>query len=348
MKERAKKKSLTEEEKKLLFEFFEHSPKKVILSKFPDRSGPSIFQFAKKLGLKRDPEIISQDLRPIREDTWSPQEIQIVKDHYESILQKDLEGMLPGRTFRAIREMGLRLGLTRNKDIVDKDREIKNKKTLMDRYGVDCSLKIPEAKAKSLQTNLDRRGVPYHNQTQEGQNKIKKTVQERYGVDNVFQVSSIQDLAKQSLYKNGTQRCSKQQAHIAALLHGEINYPIGNCNVDILMDDKIVCEYDGGGHCLQVKLGQVTQEAFASTERKRDLFLKSRGYLVIKIISKDDFLPSDEILLKMIEEGKQYLKSGHSWIEFNIDKKQIRCSKKQENYDFGTLRKIYKKGEENE
>jgi very-short-patch-repair endonuclease len=345
-----RKDACSEEEKQILLQFFEHNTKEFILEKFSkfNRSPQSIVRFARQLGLKRDPEILYQERLEAskkglaaNEEIWDPKEDQILIEFYAISSQKELEEKLPGRTFRAIRERALRLGLSRNKEAIDKDREIKNKKTLMEKYGVDCSLKIPETAAKSLQTNLDRRGFPYHTQTQEGRDNIKKTVQERYGKDNVFQVKEFQDTARESLYKNGTQRCSKQQAHIADLLQGKINYPVGNCNVDILIDDKIICEYDGGGHYLQVKLGYLTQKEFDDIERKREIFLKLKGYKLIRIISREDLLPIDEILLKMINEGKEYLKSGHTWIIFNIDEKQVRCSQYQTDFDFGTLRKIF-------
>jgi hypothetical protein len=123
-------------------------------------------------------------------------------------------------------------------------------------------------------------------------------------------------------------------------LNGKINYPIGNCNVDILLEDKIVCEYDGGGHNLGLKLHTISEEESISMERRRNLFLKSEGYSIIRIISEGDLLPEDAVIVKMIEEAKTYLKTGHSWIEFNIGKRTIKCKKFQSEYEFGKLRKI--------
>jgi hypothetical protein len=99
--------------------------------------------------------------------------------------------------------------------------------------------------------------------------------------------------------------------------------------------------YDGGGHDISMKVkGGLTQEEFIKSERKRELFIKSRGFSIIRIISKDDLLPKDEIILKMISEAKEYLKTGHSWITFDIDNKKVICSQSQSDYNFGELRKL--------
>jgi very-short-patch-repair endonuclease len=334
------------EEDAILRNIYADNSKKFILSKIPKRSWQSIRIRARFLNLTRCSAIIKQEMieggkTATRDDFWSKNENDILKTFYCHSLQETIENKLPGRNFKSIREKALRLGLSREKKIIDQDREIKNKTTLIKKYGVDCSLKIPEVEIKSRQTNMEKRGFPYPTQSIEIRKKIKKTVQKRYGVDNVFQADVIKNKSKQSLYKHGSQRCSKQQFYIATLLKGKINYPIGHCNVDILLNDNIVCEYDGGGHSLTIKLNRISEENFDNGERKRELFLKSKGFLIIRIVSRNDMLPKDEILIKMIAEAEDYLKKGHSWITFDIDKKEISCSEYKTFYDFEKLRKIY-------
>ena len=296
-----RKDSCSEEEKLLLLEIFEHNTKNAIIEKFKergfDRSPQSIFRFAKQLGLKRDPEIIKLEILEAgkkgvaaNEDLWKPEEDQIIIEFYACSLQEELERKLPGRTFRAIRERALHLGLHRNKEMIDKDRALHLK--------------------------------------------------EHLGVTSTWQLESVKEKSRETREKNGYHKFSQQQIYIANLLNKRINFPVGDCIVDILLEDNMICEYDGGGHDLQVKLNCLSRESFNIHERKREFFLKSKGYSIIRIISEDDLLPKDEIILKMINEGKDYLNSGHSWIEFNIDKKQVRCSQYQTDYNFGILRKI--------
>lgn len=45
----------------------------------------------------------------------------------------------------------------------------------------------------------------------------------------------------------------------------------------------------------------------------------------------------------MIQEAILYISSGHSWIYFDIDNSKIINSTGEYDYDFGTLRRIYKK-----
>lgn len=62
------------------------------------------------------------------------------------------------------------------------------------------------------------------------------------------------------------------------------------------------------------------------------------------IISATDFLPSDEILLQMLDYTKQYFSDypNHSWIEFNIDSSTVRNAEQKEGsfFNYGDLRKI--------
>jgi very-short-patch-repair endonuclease len=234
---------------------------------------------------------------------------------------------------------------------------------MVKKYGVTSPLQNADIKAQQQTTNIERYGVPSPAQNELIQKKIEETnlikygtkspfgndgIKQKiidtnmgkYGVPNPLKLEIIQNKAKEALYKYGTQKCSKQQFYIAQLLKGKINFPVGNCNVDILLDNKIICEYDGGGHNLGVKIGCTTVEESVNNERKRDIFLKSKGFKIIRIISNEDLIPTDPILQKMILEGKNYLNKGHSWITYDIDKKLVNSSQFNLNYDFGKLRKI--------
>ena len=64
----------------------------------------------------------------------------------------------------------------------------------------------------------------------------------------------------------------------------------------------------------------------------------------MRIISSKDKLPSDEILLQMLSEAKQYFSDypNHSWIEFNIDTSTVRDAEQKDSvfFDYGKLRNI--------
>ncbi len=149
-----------------------------------------------------------------------------------------------------------------------------------------------------------------------------------------------------AMHKNGTQKTSKQQHYLHKLYGGELNYPIKYYDVDIcLLDEKLVIEYDGGGHNLSVKFGDYTQEEFDKRDIIRNAVIKKEGYRQIKIISKRDKLPYDIILLQMLNCAKQYFSStNHSWINFDIDNsRMINAENKDSNgvfYDYGELHTI--------
>ena len=95
-----------------------------------------------------------------------------------------------------------------------------------------------------------------------------------------------------------------------------------------------------------VKLGAYSQEEFNQRQIVRDNIVKREGYKIIRIISNKDKLPSDEILLQMLKDAKQYFKDypSHSWFEFDIDNQIIRNAEHKDGspYFYGELRKIKK------
>ena len=202
------------------------------------------------------------------------------------------------------------------------------------------SISCEHMKEKRRKGTREKFGVDYFMLTPEFFEKKEATLMEQYGVDNLFKLSEFQEKAKQSMYQNETAPCSNQQRYLYNLIGIDINYPVGGCFVDILLEDNIICEYDGGGHNLGVIHGELTQKEFDDKERKREKFLKGQGYKIIRIISKDDYLPLDEIIIQVINQAKEYLNSKHTWFEINIDKLNIRCAEFEKDYDFGKLRYI--------
>lgn len=93
---------------------------------------------------------------------------------------------------------------------------------------------------------------------------------------------------------------------------------------------------------LSVKTGSVSQDIFDKRERNRWYALNHEGWKEIRIISRKDKLPSDEVVFLMIEFAKEYINEGHSWIHFDIDNNIIECSQFKIKCDFGKLRYIRK------
>ena len=75
------------------------------------------------------------------------------------------------------------------------------------------------------------------------------------------------------------------------MIGGEINYLIGNIFVDILLADKIIVEYD----CWHWHKDVLTKD------RRRDEFLKSRGYKILRIKSSHLIPTLEQINLRDLQ-----------------------------------------------
>lgn len=236
----------------------------------------------------------------------------------------------------------------------------KVKETNIKRYGVECTLNteenrkkiksgfikkynVPyysmtnECKEKVKATNKEKYGVEYYSMTSEWKKNFKNTSLKRYGVSNISKAKEIKIKKAETFYKNSTIATSRQQLYLHKLLGGELNYSNNTPSLDIAFpDEKIYIEFNGSGHDLCVKLGNMTREEFENRERARYFYLRDRGWKCIIINSSRDYLPSDEIILNEFNKAKDWFKSeksGHRHYIINIgDLIQ------DENY--GKLRKI--------
>lgn len=214
----------------------------------------------------------------------------------------------------------------------------------LQKYGVENPMQLKEVQEKTKQTCLKKYGVENPVQNEYIKNKITNTLYERYGVFHPMQLELIRERWAKSMFELDITRTSKQQIYLHNLYGGELNYPISYYLADICFpDEKIDIEYNGGGHNLCVKTGQVTQNEFNQKEYYRDITIKSEGYKIMTIISSKDYLPSDEILLQMLEQARTYFNTTtHTWIEYNIDTSIMRNAENKNGvyFDFGDLRKI--------
>ena len=201
----------------------------------------------------------------------------------------------------------------------------KMESTMMRLYGVKNPLQSLEIKEKSKQTCIERYGTEYALQSEEVKEKKRNTLFEHYQVDVPAKHPTIKRKISESMYKNSSQKASKQQTYLCNLYQGELNYPIEYYDADIcLSDEKIVVEYDGSGHNLNVKLGKITEEEFNQRELVRYNVIKRKGYKQMRIIALHDKLPSDAILFQMLLIAREYFNTTHhNWINFDIDNSKI-------------------------
>lgn len=141
---------------------------------------------------------------------------------------------------------------------------------------------------------------------------MKRTIKEKYGYDYIFQVPEIKKKCRQSYYINGTCPTSKPQKELCDMLKDyygncELNYPCGNCSLDcrlIVNDVLINIEYDG-------KFWHNNPQS----DRKRDEFVKSQGYKIIRIKGSHN-IPSLEQIQSAIEK---LINSEHKFIEIDMN-----------------------------
>lgn len=219
----------------------------------------------------------------------------------------------------------------------------KTKATNLERYGVESVLSHPDIRAKAKQTCVDRYGVENPQQCPEIKKKTEETCLEKYGTTNPFGNYQIQKKIAATKFKDGKTATSQQQIYINQVYGGLLNYNVEYFHADIyLPNDKIACEYDGGGHNLSVKLGYITESEFKRCEIKRWYIFKSNGIKIMKIISLKDLIPQSDILIEMLNFAKNILDSGRSWINFDIDNGTVKWRDNEQTYDFGPLQKITK------
>lgn len=220
-------------------------------------------------------------------------------------------------------------------------------KTNLDRYGVEHPLQNSTIKKRQEQTNLERFGNIYASSTDTIKERIKRTCQEKWGTDSYLASDECREKTVKAFYDLGV-AVSKQQKYISDLYNGILNYPCDRYNLDIVVDSFDI-EIDFSGHDLQVKCGNITEKEFQRLQIIRDCCIKKNGYKVIRIISRKDYLPSDTILLQMLQYARDFFAQNQdrSWISFDIDNNCIYNAYHKEStsglpYDYGKLRKIKK------
>lgn len=223
--------------------------------------------------------------------------------------------------------------------------QAKMKQTCLKRYGYENASYAPEIKQKikniyNNKTEEEKQQIrqkakdTYNNKTEEEKQQIrqkaKRTIKARYGeqYESTSQVPAVRKKITQTLYKNGTTISSKKQRYLHALFGGILNYPLSTISLDIAFpNDNIALEYDGKGHNLSVKLGSITDKQFQQKEIRREKFIFSQNFKLIRFISNNDRLPNDTVLINIFNMTYKYLLyTSYKWINVNFNSKQILCS----------------------
>lgn len=210
------------------------------------------------------------------------------------------------------------------------------------KYGEDNPSKIKEINEKRKKTCLEKYGTEYQICSKSTQDKIKNTFIEKYGVTNLMYVPEVVEKKKHTcLEKYGVeyplqnkdiycktvsgrsrtygQTSSKQQRYISNLYEAQLNIQIGKYFIDMYLEEyNIFVEYDGGGHNLQVKFGNMSQEEFDSKEKERSDYIKSTGLKEFRLKSTTDKLPCDEKLLYIKSRAINILNIYSTYI-YNLD-----------------------------
>lgn len=219
----------------------------------------------------------------------------------------------------------------------------KMKKTNLKVWGFEYASQSPIVQDKIRETNLKIYGVPIASQNPIIQEKMQNTCIEHFGVPNAMQSPEIRAKVAQSSYVHNSQKVSKQQLYLYNLYGGKLNYPCEVFNLDILLDN-IDIEYDGSGHDLSTRFDESEKNKFFIRKIVRDKTVKKHDYKSMRIISRKDKLPSDKVLLDILDQSKQYFQDypNHSWREWDIDNGIFRDAehKDGEPYDYGILHKI--------
>ena len=231
-------------------------------------------------------------------------------------------------------------------DYASQSEEIRNKmkETCKQRYGVDCASKSSEIKNKMKETNNKKYGGNAPACSEEVQRKMQQTMLKKYGVEHALQNRELLNKVLDSFQFNGTGPCSRAQRYVNYISNGILNKHICGSLVDIYMEkENIVIEYDGSGHFLgDIINGNAfpTKESLLREKQREDKIINN-GYKMIRFIATKDRIPSDEVILNLIEEFKN---SDFKVARINFEEGTIEKDYDEKSYyDFGELRKITQK-----
>ena len=184
------------------------------------------------------------------------------------------------------------------------------KETNKKKYGEEVPVRNQKVKEKMINTwNKKYGGHPMNNPLIK--DIFLTTVNEKYGGNSPLCSPDVYEKAQKTLKEKGDIPTSSQQLELFETLKllypnsvCELNYSLSRVNLDIFLKINNVCidiEYDG-------KYWHSGKER-EQYDRRRDEFVKSQGYKILRIKSKHKIPTVKEltsIIEKMIKEDKKY------------------------------------------
>ena len=215
------------------------------------------------------------------------------------------------------------------KSLMEDDSFIKlMKRKFTEKYGVNNPSSLDFVKKKKIETCRKNFGVDYPMQSNVVMERSKDTIMQKYGVSHISKCEYYRNImtehSRKALFEHGTCASSAAQRHLCEIYNGILNFPVGKYNLDILIEDNIYIEYDGSGHDMNLKMGEITIGEYQRREYSRYSFIKNNGYRLIRIINKSDKLKDDYTMIILKEMCVEYLNNTNdSWIAVNIDTGEI-------------------------
>jgi len=176
----------------------------------------------------------------------------------------------------------------------------KRRKTWEKKYNSDHPMKNKDVKNKMIQTNLANYNTPY-----------------------TFQLEDVVQKSMETRAKHGFAYTSVQEQYYYEIIQQNFSnvandYPIFGKLLDIVfLDKKIDFEYDGGGHC-----GFSRKDPTHKNDSNRDIHVISKGWKVIRFVSKHDKLLSADEFLKILNICLKKLKKIN-YIRYDIEEKVL-------------------------
>lgn len=176
--------------------------------------------------------------------------------------------------------------------------EIKERqqKSVFEKYGVYHPKQNEDVKRKERERHLEKYGCQYSSQREEVKEKVKATCLRKYGNEYYLGSKEAREKISKTLLQNGLIATSKQQIKVQEMLtdlygNCELNFPCGSCFLDCMVmvnNIKIDVEYDG-----------LYWHQDKQRDRKRDEFVKSQGYKVLRILGGKALPTKEEIIDKI-------------------------------------------------
>ena len=202
---------------------------------------------------------------------------------------------------------------------------IKRKESNLTKYGTEEFLSLPNVRKQINKTNNKKYcgNSPMH--SVDVRQKQQQILIDKYGAANPSQIEEFQIKKAQTKFKNNTCNISAEQKRLSQLFNGILNYPIGIYNVDILIDNILILEYDGDGHNISVKYHLQNEEDFNAKEKQRTEYLLEHGYYIIRFINKKWWITiSDNDYISAMNQCQQYLKDHNcKVVSYNFNNNTI-------------------------